>query len=157
MTPNQLTTLKAAILAETDATFVEARNNGDTGAMAAFFNVTAAPAFYVWRSNYTAEQIASAIDAGVTQMDSLTASKRETLLWWAGRGHDMRMAASQAAIDDLTGSQQTLKAALRNGAMRAVTRGERLFASGTGSTASPGSTTFEGVISPNDVVEALNA
>src|SRR5512139_1306620 len=152
LTEAQLPTLKAAILAETDPTFVALRESNATGDMARFYNVEAAHAFYVWRSNYSPEQKAAAIDAGITQVDALTASKRDTLLWWANRSHDARLASTQAAINDLTGSQQTLKTALTDGAKRKVTRGERLFCSGTGSLASPGSTTYEGSISENDIV-----
>ena len=47
MTPEQLTTLKTAILAETDAEFVEARTKGQTSRMAAFYNTEASPAL-IW-------------------------------------------------------------------------------------------------------------
>ena len=92
MTPEQLATLEAAILAETNAEFVEARTNGQTSRMAAFYNTEASPAFYIWRKNYTPDLISDAIDAGITQLDGLTASKRDSLLWWAcsHTGRDQR-------------------------------------------------------------------
>jgi hypothetical protein len=157
LSPAQLVTLKAAILAETDAAFVVARTEGATGEMAAFYNVVAAPAFYVWRSTYTPQDIATAIDKGITQLDGLTASKRDSLLWWAERSHDMRLAESQAAVNDLCGSQNTLKGAITDAGKRTLLRGERLFASGTGSLAAPGATTYEGSISNDDVVRALSS
>lgn len=157
MTPEQLTTLKAAILAETNAEFVEFRTQGATGAMASFYNVEASPAFYIWRSNYTPDLIADAIDKGITQLDALTASKRDSLLWWANRGHDAREAAVQAAINDLCGSQNTLKNAVLGGGKRAASRGEKLYCTGTGSLASPAVAAFEGPISNNDIVQALEA
>lgn len=157
LTTEQLGTLKAAILAENDPAFVAARDAGATGEMAAFYNVTATPTFYVWRSNYTPQDIAKAIDNGITQLDGLTASKRDSLLWWAERNHDMTLAQSQAAINDLCGSQNTLKAAMFDGAKRGLLRGERLFATGTGSLAQPGSTTYEGNIRNEDIVLALSA
>ena len=157
MTPEQLVVLKAAILAETDAAFVAARMAGATGTMAAFYNVAATPAFYVWRSEYTAQQISEAIDNGITQLDALTASKRDSLLWWAERSHDMTRSQSQAAVNDLCGSQNTLKAAVLDGGKRTLTRGQRLFASGTGSLAVPGATTFDGTISGDDVASALGS
>jgi hypothetical protein len=149
--------LKAAILAETDAAFVVARQQGATGEMAAFYNQPAVPAFYIWRSNYAPQDIAKSIDNGITQLDGLTASKRDSLLWWAERSHDMTFAQSQAAVDDLCGSQNTLKAAIKDGGKRTLLRGERLFASGTGSLAAPGSTQYEGSIRNEDVVLALSA
>jgi hypothetical protein len=157
LTTQQLQTLKAAIAAETDPAFVEARTNGQTGIMASFYNSTASPVFYVWSKNYTAAQIAAAIDNGITQLDALTASKRDSLLWWADRPHDMTLAISQAAANDLCGSQNTLKNAVLDGGKRKLQRGERLFASGTGSLASPGTTTFEGNVSDSDIGAALEA
>ena len=97
LTAQQLPALKAAILAETNPDFVFARDNGQTGVMAAFFNTEASPAFYIWRANYTPDQIVSAIENGGTQLDGLTASKRECLLWWSRSAHDMRTAVCQAA------------------------------------------------------------
>jgi hypothetical protein len=157
LTTAQLQTLKAAILAETDAGFVTAREQGATGEMAAFYNVGATPTFYVWRSNYTPQDIAKAIDNGITQLDGLTASKRDSLLWWAERSHDMTLAQSQAAVNDLCGSQNTLKAALTDGGKRALLKGERLFATGAGSLAAPGSAGYEGNIRNEDIVLALSA
>jgi hypothetical protein len=151
---SQLTVLKAAINAETDPTFVAHRTNGATNQMADFYNV--ATSFYVWSSNYTVDQIADAIDNGITQLDSLTGSKRESLLWWADHKHDMTKATAQAAINDLCGSQNTLKAAILDGGKRVLKRGEALFSSGTGSLAIPGATTFEGSISDRDITNALS-
>jgi hypothetical protein len=149
--------LKAAIAAETDVAFVAARTQGATGEMAAFYNQPASPAFYIWRSNYTPQDIAKAIDNGITQLDGLTASKRDSLLWWAERSHDMMLAQSQAAVTDLCGSQNTLKTAVLDGGKRTLLRGERMFASGTGSLAAPGSTLYEGNIRNEDIVLALSA
>lgn len=153
-----LAVLKAAILAETDPAFVAARDAGATGEMAAFYNVEATPAFYVWRSNYTAEQITAAIDAGITQVDALTANKRQVLLWWSERSHDARLAQTQAAIADMCGSQNTLKAAVYAGAKRKLKRGEKLFATGgSGAESTPATATFEGSIRNEDIVLALNS
>lgn len=158
MDASQLQTLKAAIAAETSLSFVAAREAGATGEMAAFYNVEATPAFYVWRSNYGAEQITAAIDAGITQVDGLTANKRQVLLWWSERAHDARLAQTQAAIEDMCGSQNTLKAAVYAGAKRKLTRGEKLFATGgSGAEATPAIANFEGFVRNEDIVLALNS
>lgn len=52
----QLQTLKAAILAETDPTFVEYRTNGQTTLMASWFNLPH-PTAIVWRSAVTKDEI----------------------------------------------------------------------------------------------------
>lgn len=155
MTPEQLQTLADSIVAETDPKFVEARTIGQTSGMAAFYNAEASPAFYIWRKNYTPDLIADAIDNGITQLDGLTASKRDSLLWWANRQRDASLAGTQAAINDLCGSQNTLKAAVLNGGKRKLTRGEKLYSAGTGSLASPGITGLEGTITDADISAAL--
>ena len=66
--------LKAAILAETDAGFVAARDQGNNTLMARFYADAAVPTYYVWRSSYTPDQIAAAIEVGITQLDALTQS-----------------------------------------------------------------------------------
>ena len=150
----QLQVLKAAILAETDPAFVAARTEGATGTMAAWFNELAAPAYYVWRGVYTPEQIADAIEIGITQLDALTANKREVLLWWAERPHNP--ANSQAAIADMCGSQNTLKAAVIAGGKRKATRAEKLFATGNGVEATPSTMDYEGAIRSDDISLALS-
>ena len=112
---------------------------------------------HIWRKNYTPDLISDAIDAGITQLDGLAASKRDSLLWWANRQHDASLAATQAAINDLCGSQNTLKNAVLDGGKRKVTRGEKLYATGTGSLASPGSPGFEGTLTESDIGAALEA
>jgi hypothetical protein len=155
LTPQQLPALKAEILAETNPDFVFARENGQTGVMASFFNAEESPAFYLYRANYTPEQIVNAIEAGGTQLDGLTASKRECLLWWSQSSHDMRTAICQSAANDYCGTQNALKTAVLDGGKRKVTRGERIYCTGTGSLAAPGTSTYEGAISDNDVSNAL--
>lgn len=49
LTTQQLATLKAAILAETNATFVGYRNNGQTGLMRDWLNKDKTPAVNAWR------------------------------------------------------------------------------------------------------------
>lgn len=151
----QLQTLKAAILAETDAGFVAARAAGATGVMANFYNVQASPAYWVWRSVYTPDQIAKAIEIGITQLDALAAAKREVLLWWAERPHNP--ANSQTAISDMCGSQNTLKAAVIAGGKRTATRGEQLLATGNGAEATPSVLGHDGAISSDDIANALSA
>lgn len=154
MTPEQLTTLKTAILAETDVAFVAARTAGATGVMANFFNAVASPAYYVWRGVYTPEQIAAAIEIGITQLDALAAAKREVLLWWAERSHNP--ANSQAAIADMCGTQNMLKAAVIAGGKRTATRGEKLYAVGNGAEATPSTLGYDGAIRSDDISLALS-
>ena len=148
LSPAQITALRALVAAE--PTLATAILTGNDQAVAAWCNAEASPAFYGWRAKYTSDLIVAAIDAGITQVDGLSASKRDTLLWWAGRDHDATLAATRTAIDDLTGTQNTLKAAVLDGAKRKLTRAEKLLSTGTGSLAVPATTTLDGPITGED-------
>ena len=151
LTTEQAATLKVAAQADpAAAAFMAAGNDTE---LAAWFNAPAAPKFTVWRSAYTPDEKAAAIDVGITQLDALTASKRDSLLWWAGRTHNAALASTQAAMNDLTGSQNTLKNALLAGAKRGASVAEKALASGTGSDAVPATLSFEGSINTNDAAE----
>jgi hypothetical protein len=158
LTTEQMVVLKADILAATDQATVDARAAGDTQALANLYNATASPAFIVWRSTLAPEQARDAISGGdgLAQLDNLTAGKRDSLLWlFEGVTHPDNE-AQRTAIQSLCGTQNTLKAAILAAQKRAVTRAERLFATGTGSDASPGALGWEGSLGWNDVAAALN-
>ena len=150
LTPAQQATLKAYI--QNDATLnAQPNNNAGNGEIANALNAKASPAWYVWLTAYTPELKAQAIDNGITQVDNLTASKRDTLLWWAGRTHDASKAATQQAMTDLCGSQNTLKAALIDGAKRKARLLEKVLSTGTGTLASPATMGYEGAITADEV------
>lgn len=154
LTDPQVAMLRTSVLAD-PALAPKCTSIGDGPTdIATAYNAPATPAYTVWRGLYTQEQIRAAITDGVTQLDSLAASKRDSLLWWAGGNHDARRTQVRAAIDDLTGSQTTLKAALQDGAKRTATRGEKLFATGSGTFALPSVSAIEGPISIGDVIRA---
>lgn len=149
MTPAQITTLRALVQAE--PTLASAIQSGDDGVIAAWLNSLASPAFTVWSSQMTVEQIAAAIEVGITQLDGLAANKREVLLWWSERPHSPK--TSQAAISDMCGSQNTLKNALIAAGKRSASRAEKALASvadGNGANATPATLVFEGLVSPDD-------
>lgn len=150
LTPAQQATLKAYI--QNDATLnAKPNNNTGNGEIANALNTVASPDYYVWITSYTPELKAAAIDAAITQVDNLTASKRDTLLWWAARTHDASKATTQAAMADLCGTQNTLKAALIDGAKRKAHLLEKILATGTGSLASPATMGYEGSITADEV------
>ena len=153
MTPAQLATLKADILADP---VLAAKPTNSDGAfyIAAAYNLPASPAFTVWKSRISTKELRDAVASASTQLDGLTGSKREALLWLVAGELDARLVSTRAALDDLTGGQQTLKAALVAAQKRECTRAEKLFSTGTGTPASPATTTFEGVLSYQDVEAA---
>ena len=150
LTSAQLATLKTYIQATPalNALYTE----GNMGGLADALNADHAPAFIIWRTEYTPELKAKAIDVGITQLDALTASKRDSLLWWANRTHNASLANTQAAMSDLCGSQNMLKTALIDGAKRSATVAEKALASGTGTTASPGMPTFTGEVAWSELI-----
>lgn len=148
LTSAQIAVLRPLVQAE--PSLAQARQTGDDATIAAWLNAEAGPACVAWRSQYTPDLIRDAITNGITQLDGLTGSKRDALLWWAQGAHDARRAEVRAAIDDLTGTQNTLKSALQAGAKRNASRAEKALATGACSSAAPSITTFEGRVSSDD-------
>jgi hypothetical protein len=155
----QLTTLAAAIAAETDPTFVANRNAGATGAMAEWFN--GASTFIVWRPDVTAEEIGNAWSG--TDIDGMTAinmQRLQLLLASAPSGvFDMTRGDRRTGFEGPFGTNQNNASRVAMNAVwkRAATRGERLFATGTGTTANPGIASVTGPITNDDIVRALEA
>lgn len=179
LTPAQLITLKAAIAAETDPTFVANRTAGATGAMAAFYNTDSAVT--VWRSFTTVDTLFNAIAwANLTPVDAadstqlwmnraLAAQSKQfnlqTLL--AGRTTlntgfvNIRNGLQDALTNLPTGAAGAIIAAgwvngVRLAVQRLAKRGEALFAAGgAGTPATPHDLVFEGTVSNNDIILAL--
>lgn len=121
------------------------------------YNLPAVPAWTVWKTSVDAEAWDDAImgtTGAATQLDALTASKRDSLFGALGRTLNPANPATRAALDDFCGSQNTLKAAIAAVQKRTATRAERLFSTGTGSTASPATMGFEGSLTYHDVEAA---
>lgn len=144
LTNAQLLTLRAAAVA--DGTAAGYIATADDQALADWFNVVQ-QTFYVWRSSLTPDQARSAVVQGATQLDSLTAGKRDSLFWLLSESVNPSDAAVRSAIDDLCGSQATLKSALQAALKRTTTRAEKLLASGTGTISVPATLAYEGVLS----------
>lgn len=180
----QLQTLKAAIAAEVDPSFVEARNNGQTPIMTAFFNGPSSPAHNVWRTDASVTGIIDAINwALYTPVDALSSSASQTNQLLAIQTKQMNLQMMLQGRERIDASKSTLRAGLRDATIqvpagsggsavspgganaatvlaaciRNATRGERLFATQDAQT---GATTakllvFEGAISDADVSAAL--
>jgi len=164
LTTTQLQALKSAIEAETDAEFVALRSAGATGQMADWLN--GASTFIVWRT-----------ELGEHEITSQTSSEATSWSWSAfiGRSQGERdgwarmfngtytinpsLANVRAAVADVFsgagGAGQ--RAHCLAMAKRAATRGERVFATGTGTTATPGLLVAEGSVTDSDVIRAMGA
>jgi hypothetical protein len=155
LTTAQLQTLKTAIAAETDPAFVEYRNQGATGAMAGWYNTTASPSFTVWKTSVPLSDVAANVDG--VELVGLTSVKlaayQSLLLAGSVNPSKDRLRAGFDQVFSAAGGATTrpLLLALWK---RLATRGEKLYATGTGSDATPAYLTFEGSISDYDVVQA---
>lgn len=174
LTPAQLATFKTDILANTNTipagmanagSFVgqqvkDIPNNGDGNlCVASWYNLLASPAFYSWyftRSRMDNRRAILNTTGAGNQLDGLTGGKREALLWCLDDSIQPTLASVRTTIDDLTGSQNTLKAAILDSFKRQATNAEKLFAVGTGSQAVPATGAFEANVTASDVNSALN-
>jgi hypothetical protein len=161
LTPAQLPTLKAAIAAETDPTFVEYRTNGDNGGMAAFYNEASNPAFVVWRTTVSQDEITQNGFDWV-RVDNLSVGKARIWEWMFGNAQRVMnpsKANVRAGIDEAwkgTAADLAVRAAVYVHCKRAAKRGEALYTTGTGTDAVPGELVFEGSINPSDITAARN-
>lgn len=141
--------------------------NGDLDGLAAFYNLSASPDYWVWRTSVTESEYTRApgLDADgstVTNWSWTTyigRSQGERDAWprlfmGGGSGCNPSLAnVRQAFADIFSGAgganQRTHLAAVSR---RKATRLEKLFATGTGTTATPATMAVEGVLSSNDLI-----
>ena len=155
MTPAQLATLKAAILAETDATFVTHRTAGATGLMQQWFN--AASTFVVWKARVTVAETGIAINSSeLAGLTTANTNRLSVLAAYSGGQFNPSIADVRSGFNDVFGGAGGVntRAALLALWKRFATRAEKLFATGTGSDAAPGLLVFEGSVSEYEIVQA---
>ena len=158
LTEAQQTTLRNFVLA--DPTFGQLpASNGSAKQIADSLNELTNPAFIVWRTNVTADEIGNAwVGTDIDGMSALNMQRLQLLLASSTVGvFDMRRADRRAGFENPFGTNVSNASRV---AMRAVWKKtangiEKLLATGTGSDASPGLVTFEGEINYIDVNLAM--
>lgn len=153
LTPAQQSTLRT--FSASDPTAAQLMATADDVGLAAWLN--APTSYIIWHPTVTPEQWDAAMMAGITQMDGLTVGKRDTLFVVMSRTRDCRDASVRASIDDLTGTQNTLKGALQAACKRPATRAEQALSTGTGTTAAPGVAAWVGALSYADASHIRSA
>lgn len=179
LTDAQAVTFKAAVLAETDPTAVALRTAGSTGDLAAWYNQDSA--FVVWRSTTSTSVISNNITwANFTPADAADGTalftnrayvcfgKQQNLQNLLIASPNSVMATGFPTIrtglqDCLTGLPSGASGAtqaagwlsVKAAIVRNARRGEKVFATGTGTALNPGDLIWEGLISNDDVVKAL--
>lgn len=165
LTSQQLAALKADIAA--DPVLAAKPNNSDGNFdIAKAYNLPAAVDFWVWRTEVARAEIYNLTSGDGTNWNWTTyknqavAEQNAWVQMFMGDRADFSKANLRAGIAAIfTGSAQAT--AQRDHCLvmgrRKATRSEKLFASGTGSTASPATMGFEGVLSIDDVEAARNS
>lgn len=156
LTPAQLATVKANILASPD---LASQPPGPDGAVAIerLYNLPSSPAFVVYRTLVALFEIGGAING--SELAGLTTgnlTRLQTIATFLADGvNPSKPDARQFFTDVFSGAGGTnTRSGLDALWKRTATRFERLFATGTGTTAVPGSLTWEGPISYRDIQEA---
>ncbi len=165
LTTAQLQALRDAIAAD-GALSVLPHNSDSADTIANAFNVTAAVAYWVWRSFVADSEMYEATSADATTWSwtiYIARSQGERDAWRQmvnmKGGINASLASVRAAVADIFSgaggaAQRTHLLALGR---RLTTRAEKLFATGTGSTASPGTMGSEGNVTIQNVIDAWNS
>lgn len=152
LTPAQLPALKAAILAETDPAFVEFRDNGDNGQMAAWYNQPGTTDAWM----FAADKRVLFEATNITKFDGLTAGKRDAwTLMVNNTPIDFGRNAMRKAVEDVWGNDA---ASVLTPLREKATRGQSLYGGNVkvSSTISGLDRAFTGQISSGDITDARN-
>ena len=156
LTTQQLATLKAEILANPVLAAYPA-GAASSYPIAAAFNELASPAFVVWKTDVSVDEIMrNGMDWA--RVDNLSVGKARIWDWMT------RLGAFNAAKENIragidaawvgTAADLAVRATIYTHCKRSATAAERIFSAGTGTNASPATLTFEGALSPDDVQQA---
>lgn len=161
LTNAQLLTLMAAILNETNPTFVGYRNANDKPSIAAWFNDPTTPAWVVWRTSVSRRSIMANPAFDWTRVDNLSVGKARIWDQMFSIGDiDASQANIRAGIDATwvgTAADLAVRAAVYVQCKRPATKFEKLYTTGTGTDASPATLVIEGNLTSDHVGEALEA
>jgi hypothetical protein len=156
LTTAQRATLLANVIANSDT--AQARTDGNLELLAALYNTVASPAFWVWRTAVTKSELVQSVSVDATTFT------------WVGNGFITRSVGEQTAWRELFNGENSVNPSLANVRQafadifsgignaaanrthllavgrRLSSRFERVFATGTGSIATPGMMVLEGQI-----------
>ena len=156
LTTSQLTTLKNYIVADP---VLSLQPNNEDGAyeIARVINLTATPDFIVWKTMVATSEI---MNNGFvwSVVDGLTNGKARIWEWMSMNGsiNPSRPNVRQGLVDCF-GAASAMATSIAPHLKRSATVLEKIFATGTGTTASPATMAVEGQISYQEVYQALNS
>ncbi len=159
MNPQQLTTLKAFVLASQDAEIQAAATNRNDTELARLLNLPSAVT--IWRSVVSQDEIMrNGFDW--VRVDNLSVGKARIWEWLfdnQAQSINPSTANVRAGIDECwkgTAADLAVRAAVYVHCKRPANVAESAFAVGTGSNADPAITSFEGSVGINDIGEMWN-
>lgn len=166
LTPAQKTALKNDI---TTQGLNSLPNNSDGAfAIRAFYEAIASPDFWVWRTSVSKEECVQQAGPEGTTFNwvgngFITRSVGEQTAWrelFEGGSINASLANVRSAFSDIfsgTGNAAANRTHLLAVARRKANKGEKLLATGTGSTASPATMGFEGLFTLDEIIDARNS
>lgn len=164
LTLAQKQAIKADILANPDLNALPNTSDGSF-AIAALYNATASPDYFVWRSSVTQDEITQNGFDWV-RVDNLSVGKARIWEWMfdnSSSTFNPSKANVRAGIQEVwkgTAADLAVQAAVFSHCQRLAKRIEKLFAVGTGTTVvngiGPSTMVFEGSVSYQDIDEARN-
>lgn len=156
LTPAQQAVLAAAIAASADLAAAVAAH--DPWAIATAYDQYANPDWYVWKTRLTLSEITNNGFAW-EEVDSLTVGKARIWEWMFRDGViNPSKPNVQAGIQEVwkgTAAKLAVQAVVFGHCRRLATRAEKLFSTGTGTTASPATMSREGGVTAQDVATAM--
>jgi hypothetical protein len=152
------TTLQADIVTTNTAEFAASVAARDDQAIADIYNVEAVPTFWVYRTSVPPTDYKGPNGLVWTEVDALAIGKARIFEWLTG-GLTLPFNAADTGqrqgLADAFGAGTTTRTNLAALGRRPARRIEQLFATGTGSPASPATMAFEGRLTYRDVAHAL--
>jgi hypothetical protein len=156
LTAPQLLLVKAAILADNELNAQPQTPDG-AFAIADALNLTASPAFIVWKTSVSVDEIMrNGMDWA--RVDNLSVGKAR--IWdWLGRlgNFDASKPNVRAGIDAAwvgTAADLAVRASIYTHCKRSATRVEKILATGTGTDVSPATMGYEGRVTYQDILQA---
>lgn len=157
LTDPQLQTLKTYIVSQGDLNSLPMNADGDAAIVKLLAAPAAGPNNIVWKTNVAIGDVGKAfVGSELAGLTSLNHTRLQTLAIYLSSGVNPSLAGNRQFFDDIfSGAGGTgTRAALLVLWKRVATRGERLFATGTGSDAVPATLVVEGTFDPEDVQKA---
>ena len=156
LTPAQENTLETYLVTTAAPEFDDEIAAFDDQLIADAMNTAASPSFWVWKTVLLPADYRAIIVW--TEVDALTVAKARIFEWMTGlltqplNPSDLNQ---RQGIADTFGAGATTRTNLLTLGRRLATRAEKLFATGTGSTASPATMAFEGQLSYVDIARTF--